>query len=134
MEKLIFVGIIFSSFLLSAQCIEYTYDAAGNRTGRSNVCTLLREDNTAVRAASESINDEKEEVIVSPNPAMDRINVNIKGFGIEASMMVLDAAGRQVMQPKAISEHVDISGLIPGLYVIVVSDDRRKVAVTFLKE
>ena len=119
---------------LSAQCLEYTYDSAGNRTGRSNVCTLLKEENVAERAVIDITEEENASVIVSPNPAMDRINVSAKGFGVNASTVVLDVSGRQLIQPANVFEQIDISGLVPGLYVVVVSDERRRVAVTFVKE
>ena len=119
---------------LSAQCLEYTYDSAGNRTGRSNVCTLLKEENVAERSVIDITEDEKASVFVSPNPAMDRIHVSAKGFGVNTSAVVLDVSGRQVIQPTSVLEQIDIRGLVPGLYVVVVSDERRRVAVTFVKE
>ena len=134
MKKIAFFFFQIAAFTLSAQCLEYTYDAAGNRTGRSNVCTLLREENVADRAVIEIAEEEKNAVIVIPNPAMERIHVSAKGFGVNASTVVLDVSGRQVIQPTSVLEQIDISGLVPGLYVVVVSDERRRVAVTFVKE
>ncbi|MCB0645889.1 MAG: T9SS type A sorting domain-containing protein [Saprospiraceae bacterium] len=134
MKNLTLIAFLGLSFTLSAQCLEYTYDAAGNRTGRSNVCTLLREEKVADRSFIEIEEEAKNAVIVSPNPAMDRINVSAKGFGVNASTVVLDVSGRQVIQPTSVLEQIDISGLVPGLYVVVVSDERRRVAVTFVKE
>lgn len=88
--------------------------------------------------AERSVEDITEEVnasvFVNPNPAMDRIHVSVKGLGVNASAVVLDVSGRQVIQPATVLEQIDISGLVPGLYVVVVSDERRRVAVTFVKE
>ena len=134
MKKIAFFFCQIAAFTLSAQCLEYTYDAAGNRTGRSNVCTLLREENVAERSVEDITKEENASVIVSPNPAMEKIHVSAKGFGVNASTVVLDVSGRQVIQPTSVLEQIDISGLVPGLYVVVVSDERRRVAVTFVKE
>ena len=134
MKKIFFFISLIVAFNLSAQCLEYTYDSAGNRTGRSNVCTLLKEENVAERAVIDITEEENASVIVSPNPAMDRINVSAKGFGVNVGIVVLDVSGGQVVQPTSVLEQIDISGLVPGLYVVVVNDERRKVAVTFVKE
>jgi len=61
------------------------------------------------------------EIGVYPNPANDRIH--IKGLnGDKFNCRVKDMLGRQVMESELIDKSLDISGLVPGLFHIVIFD------------
>lgn len=123
------------TFSLSAQCLEYTYDTAGNRTGRSNVCTLLWENPTEERSSEQVLTEtEKVSLELSPNPVENQMYIKVTGLDQGARVTILDSAGRQCMDIIQRADQVDVGRLIPGVYVVVVSDGRRKVAQMFVKK
>jgi len=74
---------------------------------------------------------------VFPNPATDKINVEISGTrGKNAKLCVTDITGRVLVQAPMDNDKalVDMSSLAAGMYIVTYSDDDRKDAVKITKK
>ena len=68
------------------------------------------------------IESDKKLVEIFPNPAKDRININITGYSGTSEILVFDVNGRLVVRNKTsnINSQLDISKLTSGLYLVKV--------------
>ena len=79
-----------------------------------------------------SINLPKEnEIMIYPNPVNDKINF----IGIEAGeIIIIDNAGRNVLQTNFIDSELNIPALPKGLYFIQIYSDNQVITKKFFKE
>jgi hypothetical protein len=72
---------------------------------------------------------------VYPNPAADIITVDLKELKADASIVIMDAAGRIIrsVELKDKKTVVDIKGIAPGVYMLRFSDAGSKELVKFNK-
>jgi hypothetical protein len=107
-------GLWFASSWDGVKTVEKTL-AGGNLIIRG--ASTARMDNTIDAEPSA-------EVVVYPNPVLDKVSIDLKGMpAIEAKTILTDAVGKSVLQNahKVVGEsllELDMSGLRSGLYII----------------
>ena len=69
---------------------------------------------------------------VFPNPATDRLFLSGNGSGDERAM-IIDASGRMVALPYIHGPWIDVSGLRPGLYALLLIDGPGVTRAAFVK-
>lgn len=77
------------------------------------------------------------EMQLYPNPAHDIITVDLKGITSNATAVILDFTGNEVMRLKLdeANSGISISNLIPGTYIMVVTDESdMRVVKKFIKQ
>jgi hypothetical protein len=104
------------------QHFEYYYDNAGNRVKRKYFVNRLANPETAIDSSAAVEN--KFGIRVFPNPAKDKININVSSQeeGVSATIYLLDEQGKVLLmkEQKAELEELDISTLKAGIYYIKV--------------
>ncbi|HOY13173.1 MAG TPA: T9SS type A sorting domain-containing protein [Saprospiraceae bacterium] len=132
MKILLLLQLLITSCLLSAQCIQYTYDNAGNRTARNTTCTALMEEMVYDRSIDEKAIEAK--IQVAPNPSENQINILQEGFTEAADVLIYNVSGFLVERRKLMIGVLEIENLIPGMYILTVSEGIQKQTTTFLKQ
>ncbi|MCB9166739.1 MAG: T9SS type A sorting domain-containing protein [Flavobacteriales bacterium] len=65
-------------------------------------------------------------LVLFPDPAHDRVTVNVTGLRATAALRIVDAAGRTVLERSLRATNgpvtLDLHGLAPGPYTVLVSD------------
>jgi hypothetical protein len=88
---------------------------------------------TIVEGISTSVNaDPAAAIALVPNPATDHITVS--GVAPNSAVNVLDAAGRLVLNGSLLAGRLDISGLKPGLYQVLLTERSTAEGLRFAKE
>ncbi len=131
----IFLGICFSN-LCAAQCIQYAYDAAGDRIAR-NICPTPIAGPSSPRLAilETSVNTNGNASLeVFPNPTTGFILLKTSVFNPESRILFTDVLGRVIREGYLQEGRLDISELQPGRYFIRVSDKEKFRVVTVVKE
>ena len=129
-----------ASTALAQQSIHYTYDATGNRTGRSIFNLMIREmdesedeqNNTNNRMTSDW------KVIAAPNPTHGLVQVLIRSlreFG-QCTLTLADSMGRIVLTVNTSQTltTLDMTALADGLYLLRADIDGTLAAVKIIKE
>lgn len=117
---IVIVLLSFSSYIFNAQCITFTYDAAGNRTQR-NICPapLPAQPETQVLSLQEKqLALESEEVHIRPNPSGGLFYLLTAGMLPETPLQVLDLQGRLISTRALGTGELDLSDLPDGTYVL----------------
>ena len=122
---------------LYAQCIQSTYDAAGDRISRS-VCP------EALVSGPKEKNDAKniqaidrynsDDIIIFPNPTDGIIRIQSSEGIIYKSIMVSDILGRILVDKKDFSGSLDISHLQAGRYFVRIRQGDRYKVFAILKQ
>ncbi len=128
MRKLLFIFIlIFIRNGLIAQPISYSYDNHGNRTQRKLDCPNCPGSQRQIGTEEEKKAVEAETKLglnVFPNPAQDKMQVEIKNLAAEepATILLIDAQGKSLLTKKSdqAQNEVDMSPYKPGVYFIKV--------------
>lgn len=122
-----------------AQCIAFTYDAAGNRTQR-NICPAPLPVVTAAEVTSlteqSQVPDESldlTEVRIIPNPSTGLYQLTSSGLPQETPLLVLDNQGHVVQQRLLGDGLIDISALADGLYVFRIATPTKIISKKVLK-
>jgi hypothetical protein len=127
-----FVCIVLES---EAQCIQFTYDAAGNRIQRSYnpSCTisLINKENSVittqlvskVQLVGEEI-DSQARTTIYPNPTQSIITIRTNEFSQEAQIAVYNSTGAIVITRGLTSDQIDLSRLPSGSYVILIMEQQ----------
>jgi hypothetical protein len=71
-------------------------------------------------------NDKEDIFKVYPNPAQQKLNISVNGFTIHETV-IYTITGQQVIQERPESGSIDISTLQPGMYIVEVTLEGRKV-------
>ncbi len=82
------------------------------------------------------INTKENNISVYPNPATDKITIEISGLSKESSFTIVNIEGqqlitRQITEPKT---QIDISNLTAGVYFVRLTNDRTVGVGKFIKE
>ncbi len=127
MKKAILAVLIAINFTISAQPIAYSYDNHGNRTQRKLDCPNCPGSQRQVVTEEEKKTVEAEVKLglnVFPNPAQDKMQVEIKNLAAEepATILLIDAQGKSLLTKKSdqAQNEVDMSPYKPGVYFIKV--------------
>lgn len=74
-------------------------------------------------------------LLVYPNPASESMRVRVPSKGGLTKLRVLDIAGRIVLREEVYSNEseIDVSGLMPGVYVVVASNGGRRWMQKFIR-
>jgi len=110
--------------------IQYSYDAAGNRTEREYVCNNGFAAITNSAAAAEFADK------LAPNPTTGKFSVIFSKALQNADITIADATGRTVMQMKGKGNKIDfdISPLAAGVYFLRVTDENRMFEKKIVKQ
>ncbi len=126
--KLISILLFSSIAKLSAQCITFTYDAAGDRTAR-NICPQPLVSNTdkvlTTQIASwQEIDDA--DLVLSPNPSSGIVEIRSAILSADAEITLSDILGRVIpIHWSQGQNNIDLTGLQNGRYFLRVVDGRR---------
>ena len=125
----------FICFICSAQHIEYTVDASGNRVNRQ--FHPMRMTNPSQAIDSSSIVEKKFGISVFPNPAPDKINVGITALedGETAKVYLSDDQGKVLLMREQTSklETLELGNLKAGIYYIKVYIKSESVSYKIVK-
>ena len=77
-----------------------------------------------------------EKFLIYPNPAADRLDIQLTGFGPDVVVTILDLAGRVQLQRNSLAEYIqlNVSHLKPGIYFIKVAEQGRTEVRKLVKE
>lgn len=67
-------------------------------------------------------NEWREQVVVYPNPAFDRLNIQVKNPNQVHTIKLLNFTGEAVYQAVGFKSSIDISKLPEGVYFVVVTN------------
>ena len=121
--------IFFISYTLSAQKIQYGYDASGNRIQRKLVVSCPTCPNNG-REAAPSVTDNISPVIkynlaLFPNPTQDKVILTCSNLaeGETASVLVTDENGKTLYTQQNIQaqSEINMSSYNNGMYLVRVS-------------
>jgi hypothetical protein len=94
-------------------------------------------DDIEITGAPEGIGEEHAEgmaLSLYPDPAVDVLNVSLGGERVNASALVFDAAGKQVLLGNVRHGMIDVAALSSGSYVLQVNDGSQIRRATFTKQ
>jgi hypothetical protein len=125
--------------VLQAQEMRYTYDAAGNRTGYEVEQQV--EDTTIIQKITEAPQQgQPQEVFtvrVYPNPVSSILHVDLPDLpqGKTGTLELYSSMGNPAMSPNPLSQAqtIDLSGVLPGLYMVRVTAGKHTVVTQILK-
>lgn len=133
-------------FAFSQTCpvINFTYDAAGNRIQRvpgTVTCSpppqIKQKDNTKPPATA-AISSTLLEINVYPNPAQDKISVDIAANESKENKTIVmtDVNGKTIYSETTSLQtlQIDVSGLALGLYYVTVTQGKNKATYSVLKK
>lgn len=129
-----------ASTALAQQSIHYTYDATGNRTGRSIFSLMLREtdESDEEQRNTESRMTGEWKVIAAPNPTHGLVQVHIQGLHEfnNCILTLIDVTGRTALTETTSQRLVtlDMTALADGLYLLRADIDGTIVVVKIIKE
>lgn len=123
MKKLTFILFLFVTGSIYAQSIEYTYDAAGNRTQRKLVVLGPGEETGRYMQPKDSVAapltpDSK--LTVYPNPVKEQLTLKVDGVFNAYQITLTDLSGR-VLLSNTINENVkqlDFTNYPKGIYLL----------------
>ncbi len=106
----------------------------GSKSGKETVTrkTIIREAKTSrkiavrnKRSAADNIAPNAKDLVLSPNPAKDHVNISIKNAepGVTTELSLTDMAGREIKHQTlnitgAFSHDLDLNDLQPGIYIV----------------
>ncbi len=139
-SKIIRIGsvILFVSTIqyISAQCIIFNYDAAGDRTAR-NICPqALQASSDPALAKSDvfaHVISNENDILVFPNPTSGFLEIRSDHFYIESNVLITDILGRKFYSGKLSSSRIDMSRFQMGRYYLRITDSERVRVVGVLK-
>jgi len=126
---LVFIGLAFFIQTNYSQNVSYTYDAAGNRTGRSIVTTQLRSSTQPVEEVEKTTTSTSETLVdfsvrIFPNPTEGKIRIDINNLpdGETANLNLYNVSGHLIVSKKnvASSTEINIHGHHKGVYILKV--------------
>ena len=135
MRTIIILFMIFSCSA-SAQCIQFTYDAAGDRISRS-VCpqALIADTKETLESKNAALQVKSDGAIsIFPNPTTGIIQITSQDGVDYESVMVSDILGRVLINKKNFGGTLDISHLQEGRYFIKVRKGDSYKIVTVIKQ
>jgi len=106
------------------------YDLAGNvRIFGTNIDIGCYENNTVgvERITENSL------IVVFPNPAVDRLYLKSEELNI-SQIAIIEISGKVVKQSYLNQNSIDVSGLKPGVYVLVIKTEKGVTQKRFIKE
>ena len=111
---------------LSAQTIQYTYDAAGNRTQRKIVLGNNPDPSPNKKGFIQKDSLGKIGVTIAPNPTAGLLKITMDNYidGVPAAtIMVYDLSGKLIIQKQGItgSAEIDLSPYPAGAYLLKLS-------------
>lgn len=152
MKNFLFLFSSFFIFLLSfsqnCPVLSYSYDAAGNRIKRELIITLcnyappppssLRTIQNTSAPSTDTVTASKMKVKVYPNPALDKINVEItQTEPREAKTIFLFDLNGKIIYTKTTSQtqiQINVAGLVTGLYYLNIIQGKNTVTYSVLKK
>lgn len=109
---------------LLAQCIIFTYDAAGNRTQR-NICPAPLPAQAEQEVISLQEQDllmdktwDESDVRVTPNPSAGLFTLTASGLPVETPLLILDIHGRVIRKGVLGDGVVDLQQHAAGMYIL----------------
>ena len=87
----------------------------------------VSEEDFALMVSTTNINTVSDAIVISPNPAMDQISIEIEGVAIE-SILIYDMNGQLIDKTKVSTNNkIDISEYQSGIYSIKLIDGNRQI-------
>lgn len=122
----------------SAQCIQFGYDAAGDRISR-NVCpeALIMDiaEKKETRELQTIIQSNHDDIIIYPNPTtVGYIRIQSPVGDVFENIIVTDILGRVLVNKRDFSGSLNISHLQVGRYFVRMQQGDRYKVVAILKQ
>lgn len=120
--------------------VDYTYDQAGNRTGRIVIYEQLRSKRNNTPTDSVVVKDQLEGLDLKfyPNPTKGMLRVDINGSEAdsELNMVIYDAQGRIILNSKANegSNTLNLTRYAAGWYILQIQAGGNKREYKIIKE
>ncbi len=116
--------------------INYTYDIAGNRTAKS-ISTYKMEEILLRTDSTEILNNNGTSYYssVSPNPTNEKIEIFSNELSLPFNYLLIDLSGKILINGQS-SENfliINLSGYMKGTYVLVLSDQFKKLKYKIIK-
>ena len=116
--------------------INYTYDIAGNRTAKS-ISTYKMEEILLRTDSTEILNNNGTSYYssVSPNPTNEKIEIFSNELSLPFNYLLIDLSGKILINGQS-SENfliINLSGYMKGSYVLVLSDQFKKLKYKIIK-
>lgn len=82
---------------------------------------------------SENSQTSKKETVLFPNPVKDTLNLNETRLWNQ--IIILDEQGKKVLEQKNIkTDHIDVSNLENGIYIITLKSEGKNISEKFIKQ
>lgn len=137
MKNLLLLIISFWIKTLSAQCITFTYDAAGDRIAR-NICPEALRSNIgpiATNSAQATRSQLKNhDINIFPNPTNGVIEVRSVYLSTNSQVLITDILGRNFYSGSLRDGKIDFSVLAPGRYYLRITDGSIMRVVSVIKQ
>jgi hypothetical protein len=124
---------------LQAQEVRYTYDVAGNRTGYEVEQQV--QDTTIIQKVTEpALLAQSQEVFtvrMYPNPVSGILHIELPELqhGQTGTLEIYSSMGNPAIQPKPLgcTQSIDLSGILPGVYVVRVTAGKHSAVTKIIK-
>jgi hypothetical protein len=117
--------------------IAFAYDASGNRIQRSLVMVNCSQQHRTADTSSNKHEASAFLVKAFPNPAQDKINVEITqdSAAAESAVLLLDLTGKTVYSgvTSSLQMQIDVSRLVEGIYLLKITRGKQSTTYNVFK-
>jgi hypothetical protein len=127
--------------------IKYDYDNVGNRIKRTYYCGGINPNSTSANIGGKILNQNPEDktsklevdnsgVLLFPNPTSNDLKIKVPEMVLGGSITITDLKGVIIKSMKIEDLHstLDLSGLAPGNYLVIIDSEKMKVSKVILKQ
>ena len=137
MKALFLISLLIKFMGVSAQCITFTYDAAGDRTAR-NICPQALQGPSAQELSKSEVpvqfTTNESDVLVFPNPTDGILEIRSDYFSSDSKILVTDILGRRFYSGKLSDNRIDLSRFQAGRYFVRIMEGERVRVVQVIKQ
>ena len=112
--------------------LNYLAPEVVNTTGTKNKCACVTASSSGIQELNESDN-----LNIFPNPAQDKLSLESSiTFTSKSSVRIIDLEGKVLSTTtteKALMEGIDVRSLVPGMYLLELSDEQFIIRKPFVK-
>jgi len=131
--KVLLLLLMMANIDLSAQTVEFRYDASGNRTARDVIYLQSTSTDSTNAKKAEVFNDllGVTKITISPNPNGGRFSVKIENYDLEspAQLFLYSINGTMIYETQKLSmlNEIDISKRENGAYILslIIGDTKK---------
>lgn len=136
--KIFILFLLFSTAAVAqtnCNAIEYTYDAAGNRTRRRVITINCR---IGLPDTATTVLDENKKIILYPNPVQEILNIDLEGDWKEETkqLLVYDLGGKLIEKRDNmdIQNQVQFMQMPIGAYIVKIITEKKQYEFKIIKQ